>query len=313
MTNTSEPSFNQSLNNYIIIMEKDFTSRFVFALIAILLICVIAMVVYSIIWYEKYGANNRHTIINQVLSAICWNILLFFLAAQMITVVRYIYGPLHSSLCSFALFTKRYTLTSALVFLNAISIVRYIFIFWLKNVLVFHDDFWFRFLVLWTQFFSLLFQLVFMLLPGKKPFGFNFCTGMASVNSSEVPLTFYYGIEIPTVLLQIAIFARIKFYNITLAGSITDIDKKSIINSTINFTFVSLIFILYGFSLIGNLLPVEKIIIFPYYLLFHFTVLIVPCIVILIFVVFLYVKNPDMKTCVKRELNDLFLKIIENM
>jgi hypothetical protein len=59
--------------------------------------------------------------------------------------VRYVGGPLPSSLCVLQLHVRNAILTQLMLILDAIVLSRATFIFCLKNPAAFNDDFWCRF------------------------------------------------------------------------------------------------------------------------------------------------------------------------
>ncbi len=67
---------------------------------------------------------------------------------------RYISGPIHVAVCRFNYILKQALTAQAMLFLNMIMLIRYIFIFQLKNPAGFRDDFWSYFLKLWVMLFS---------------------------------------------------------------------------------------------------------------------------------------------------------------
>ena len=301
----SQVHINETVNYYAILMESNPLSRYTAALMATVLIIILIPLLYSIIWYEKYGANNRQTIINQFLSTLCWNSIIWHSTVQMTSVIRHIYGPLNNDLCLVTLFTRRTLVTNILLLLNAISALRYLFIFKLKNVSAFPDDFWFRFVSRWIICFSILLQSVNAFLPGQKPIFTKICAGHPPEQSPGVPSSMY-GVEIPTAFLQILVLTRIKLYKRRNRGNevnhVNDLDNKSIMSTASSMLLIILVFTAFGISIAGSVMPPQKLIVFPFSVLFHYSGLLFPCLLTLIFVSFLYAKNPHMKSCVSREL-----------
>jgi len=58
--------------------------------------------------------------------------------------------------------------TQAILFYDGIVVVRYIFIFWLKNPMAVNDDFWSRFLNAWILGLSAIVNFVYGFLPGTN-------------------------------------------------------------------------------------------------------------------------------------------------
>lgn len=54
-----------------------------------------------------------------------------------------------------------------ILFMDAMTITRYVFIFWQKNPAIFQNAFWNWLINMWVICFSLLSQLVYAYLPGK--------------------------------------------------------------------------------------------------------------------------------------------------
>jgi hypothetical protein len=89
---------------------------------------------------------------------------------------RYLHGSLESTLlCHLDTILRNVVPMIALLLLDAIIIVRYIFIFHLKNPTALQDDFWKLFINLWTAGACVLSQSVYMMLPGKNPVNFYQC------------------------------------------------------------------------------------------------------------------------------------------
>jgi tryptophan-rich sensory protein len=49
---------------------------------------------YSITWYERYGSDHRRTLLNQLVSSICWNIVISNLTSLPLEIFLTIFGPL---------------------------------------------------------------------------------------------------------------------------------------------------------------------------------------------------------------------------
>ena len=129
--------------------------------------CILIPTLYSIIQYEKFGSDNKRTVLNKLAASICWCAILIEILVQIPEWIRYCFGPLPSFFCYLHLvFTNTLAIQVMLIF-DAISILRYIFIFWLKNPYSFWDDFWTVFLNLWMFSFSLMSEIIFVILPGK--------------------------------------------------------------------------------------------------------------------------------------------------
>ena len=100
---------------------------------------------------SRYERNNHNrTLINQNLSsgmcfAMSWNFLV-----QIPTLFRYILGPIGDPFCSLDMAFRNFLLMQGLLYIDATILIRYIFIFCMKNQTALQDDFWRLFLSIWT-------------------------------------------------------------------------------------------------------------------------------------------------------------------
>ena len=59
---------------------------------SIMSVPVILLLLYTIIWYEKYGADKKRTILNQLVSSICWTMIAVNACIQVPRFLRYFTG-----------------------------------------------------------------------------------------------------------------------------------------------------------------------------------------------------------------------------
>ena len=96
-----------------------------------------------------------------------------------------------------------------------------------------------------------------------------------------------------------------------MPNSVNEIEKTSIINSTANILFVTMIVATFGLGVFGSFLPPEKLIVLPYSWLYHFVGLLLPCCITVCFTFALFARNRDMRSCIVREIRDLFWRAKE--
>jgi hypothetical protein len=109
----------------------------------------------GIIWFERFGSDLRRIFINRMVSSVCWSILAWFLFIQIPDLTMYFYRPFPEVFCFVHLILRNIIVSQILLFFDAIIVVRYVLIFWLKNPLSFHDDFWYRFVNIWVVIYRL--------------------------------------------------------------------------------------------------------------------------------------------------------------
>ena len=108
------------------------------SLVASVILCITGSIilipmVYGIIWYEKYGSNQKCTLINKLVSSLCWSCFEWFIAIQTVDMFRYVFGPLSSTACLTVNNLRFVIYKQQILLMDAINIIRYIYIFWLKK------------------------------------------------------------------------------------------------------------------------------------------------------------------------------------
>ena len=83
-------------------------------------------VLYSIIWFERFGSDKKRTLLNMIFSMICWLFIAFFIFVQVPETFRYIYGPLPCFVCFLQLFIRYSLVCMVLLFVDAYIVERYL-------------------------------------------------------------------------------------------------------------------------------------------------------------------------------------------
>ena len=133
-------------------------------------------------------------------------------------------------------------------------------------------------------------------------------------------LASFYGVEIPSILLQILINARIKFdKKSSMPNSriktylLTYIDQSSLVSLALNLLIFLAFILQIGLSIAASLLPLEMLASFPYSLLLFYTALILPCFLAFLFIGGTFINNPQMRNCIWREVQNVFLTMTEKL
>ena len=131
----------------------------------------------SIIWYERNCSNRYRTIINQLFAQLAWYILIYTLLIYIPEVIRFWYGPYGESYCDFLVVSRNVIWDSVLLTLDCIVVLRYLFIFKLKNFAVICDDVLARIFNSSIIIVSFWAAFVKRVTPGKMPMVFYLCAG----------------------------------------------------------------------------------------------------------------------------------------
>ena len=155
--------------------------------------------IYGIIWFEEN--NHFRTLINQLVSSICWYLIGYILLVQLFTVFLYIHGPFGSFLCSLDIIFRNVMAMQAIFLLEAIVITKFVFVYVLKNPVAIHDEFLRVFINLSTFTLSFLSQSVYMAMPGRNPLAYYICIG--SFPLSKISLQTPVKVNLPVFALLI--------------------------------------------------------------------------------------------------------------
>ncbi len=69
-------------------------SNVVNAVISVVAVILVTPFQLGILFFERFGSDKRRTIINMLMSSICWYIILWNFSIQAITIFRFLFGPL---------------------------------------------------------------------------------------------------------------------------------------------------------------------------------------------------------------------------
>ena len=94
---------------------------------------VLTPLLHLIIWYEQYGSDHPRTLLNQLVTSLCWNGLLHNLISIPAEIVLDLFGPLSQNFCSFHFIIKNSLICHLTFMINFIILVKYISIFVLNN------------------------------------------------------------------------------------------------------------------------------------------------------------------------------------
>jgi hypothetical protein len=178
LENSSSNIFPHSETNVFKLLNETNPFQVTSVVVAIISIAFGTPAFYFIIWYERFGSDKKRTLMNKLVSGICWSGIEWNLISQTTFVLRFTYGPLPSWICFCVFILRKAIIIQCFIYLNAIAVTRYILIFWLKNPAALKDEFWYLFVNLWTVLFSFMLPIVRAVVPGNQLLELYICTGM---------------------------------------------------------------------------------------------------------------------------------------
>jgi len=211
---------------------------------------------------------------NQLVSKLIWYNILFLVFTQVPVTALYSFGNLPEWLCHLESILVPSILLGLLIIVDAISIVRFLFIFCMKNPTANQDDFWSWFLFSWSFFMSITYTSALHILPGKNPHFFYICKGSAPKDmytaiSKGNPLLFFKVLS--SLIISVLIYLKIKFYkksqNAQSKSIINGIfEKRNLPNATFCFFTIFTIFGLASYIWFMNRMDLETVTNYPGYI-----------------------------------------------
>lgn len=126
------------------------------------------MMLFGISWYERNGSDAKQTILNKLLTLVGEGTIWYGIFGQIPEIFRYLYGPFPLWFCRYHLLVKSVILLNGWSFLCSSIVLRYCFIFVLKNPGRFNDDFWMLFLKILIPVLNFLANFAHIFLPGSE-------------------------------------------------------------------------------------------------------------------------------------------------
>ncbi len=131
----------------------------------------------SMIWFDWYGSDMKRIFVHRLVSSLAFTAMGQLNLVQIPEILQYVTGPLPNWFCFWQYVLKNSIAMQEILYLDIITLVRYMFIFSIKNPATFQDEFWNFFINILVVSFSFLSQAIFVSLPGRQPLTYYFCTG----------------------------------------------------------------------------------------------------------------------------------------
>ena len=275
-----------------------------------------------IIRFEKDKQNR--TLINQLVTCLMYLVILPNSFLEIIFTYRYSFGYMSEALCYLDLLVRPSTVMMNILILDAICVIRYVFIFHMKNPTAAQDDFWKSFLFILLAAFSFLSHAVFIILPGNNPNYFYLCMGEVPKNHKNNTTKVNFTLSVVLIFTILAhCFVGVKYLiyskqgkkkinDSTLATQISriNIDKHNLANFASNSLWLIYLLAISFVPLKINTTKLEKFNSYPEYLWMYVFHLYLPPINQIFVATLLIIKNSQLRSYVKREIHAYFRRFI---
>ena len=287
---------------------------------------------FAIAWYEKYGTNQNRTLLNQLVSSICWITIVQNISDLPLGIFMNLFGPLNLEVCTVFLVYKSALILNTVILLIFITLVKYVYIFVLKNPAGINSEIWCRFTNMFSVGFSLLEQSVFLFLPGRQPAFIYVCAGIDhSIIKGHHKVNFLFlSITAISIIFYWYTFLRKYFFNKNTTSTTFLLPKQvktgwtlppihhkleslTLANfGTILLYILTMVPIVLSFLLMDNL-PADKLSKYPYFVLVHLFVHGTPLLRNFLLAVVFLSKSKTMRTVLLREFLDKLKSIFSNV
>ena len=149
--------------------------KIVILALSISLTTIITPLMYTIISFER--DNHHRTLINQLMASTVWTGIIWNLTVQQFDFYRSLFGSLPVLLCRINSILRNALPMHGLLLMDAIMIVKYFFLFQMKNPTAVQDDFWKLFLNISIAMFTFISQVIHLMSPGPSAPNFFVCIG----------------------------------------------------------------------------------------------------------------------------------------
>jgi len=203
--------------------------------------------------------------------------------------------------------------TQCFLYFDAISIIKYLFIFWLKNPAAFQDEFWIIFINTWIKGFSFIFNFIWFYTAEHQIINYYICTGKDPTEDLKKPLNIYSTIEISSILLHIVVSLRIKLYKFSTMNEqertnfkssfLFDVSKQSL--ATLSTNFLNVLAIVLALRIPAKLSQMKAEDMVHHQDLILFTYLVLPALLGYFVTSVFYIRHQKLRTSVWNELVEI--------
>ena len=290
-----------------------------FVLMGVLCItCIVTTPFYFLIMRFEKNCHYR-TLVNQMISSAMYTTLTHNTISMPLTMYVYFASPLNSpTFCKIYLIIHNIGAYHCLMLLDAMLIVKFIFVHFLKNPTAVQDDFWNLFLNMWVFGFQIITQTVIHTLPGKNPIRISTCIGKVPQQYINVPFKNNWPLFIVlilSILSHIGFFLFEQYLKHFGSNKLKDIETSQIqiaasknVNMHSFFAMTVAMLVLVGGTFTSfkmTAMHPTEIDIFPNYLFIYFQDLFISTFSVLSFLLTYLYKHDNVRKIVWRELKSI--------
>jgi hypothetical protein len=131
-------------DDYFHVLRENNLYKMICVSLSVLIMVILLPLIYGVIWFERFGSDKKRTLLNMLVSSACWTVILCGIMLQVPDIVHIVIGPLPATVCFFQAVLRSAFASEFLFYFDAIVVVRFVYIFCLKNPANVCDEFWYQ-------------------------------------------------------------------------------------------------------------------------------------------------------------------------
>jgi len=180
---------NETENFYSGLLQLDFL-KCINLVLNIVVIFIGPSLLYSVIWYERFGADLMYrTLLNQLLSHLCYMVLFTCILTRINYFGIFFFGPVTGIYCDVSIYFGRLSFVVTLTQITMRQILKYLYIFKWKSIVGLNDNFFAMFVTMLNLFLSSAFVFVTYFLGfHNEELDYHICTGRRPLDNVMMTL-----------------------------------------------------------------------------------------------------------------------------
>ncbi len=180
----------------------------------------VPVLLFLMIQFDKQDLDQRRTLLNRLYVSIWMVLIELIFVIQLTEIFRFVFGPMPKFFCLIKTVARTAYTVQLLLYLDAIAITRFLFIFWLKNPVAFQDGFWSAFFSRWIRLASWLSTMAGCFLADRQLINYYICSGEDPTEDFKKPQKSSKFVEIGSLVIHLIVYLKIKIYKMSNSGNV---------------------------------------------------------------------------------------------
>ena len=259
----------------------------------------------GLIWFERFGSDKRRTLLNKLVSSLCYRILQWVIICQSSDLIRYTNGPLPLKFCALMVVLKTSIRLQILFLFDMMQITKYIFTFHLKNPSAITEDFWSKFLSMLLTMLAYMICFPLFMLDSRKPLFYYICADKDMVPDLKNPKRIYGLPELVSLILILWVQAKLFYFKCKPSTpAVLTSEEFSLANFRIIFLSVGTIGLFSMLTMKINTLNQGDINNYPFFIYMQILQLLGPNVLYFMLSILYYLNHPHIMQFIYQNVKD---------